>query len=214
MVAVIKPGQLRLPNGTVIKANQYQLTTEASRLLDEVNRLLDDNRRECAAALTEAREQGYQEGLAKVEEEMFERNIKAVENAVAWLGTIEQQIAETVAKALFTFVDEIGKEEISVRMIRKSLADLGAQPKLVISVCAAHLDYIRQGLEEDGDRNLTINAAANLKEGECVIESPLGMIRLKIDKRLDQLLKAVAFSRRKSDTGGPRAAGQMPEHSA
>ena len=213
MVAVIRPGKLRLPAATVVKAEEYQLIAAAAGVLDEANRLLAETERECAQALVQAREQGYQEGLAKVEEEMFERNIKVVENAVAWLGTIEQQIAETVAKALLTTVDEIGREEICLRMIRKSLADLGAQPKLSISVCAEHLERIKGELEEDGDRNLAINAAAGLKEGECVIESPLGMIKLRINKKLDGLLKAVAFSRRRADTGGPRAAAK-PESPA
>ena len=73
-------------------------------------------------------------------------------------------------------------------------------------MCAAHLERIKNELDEDGDRNLNISAAADLKEGECVIESPLGMIKLRINKKMDQLLKAAAFSRRRSDTGGPRTA--------
>ena len=205
MVAVIRPGQLRLPAGSVVKAEQYQLVADGGKVLEEANRLLAETERQCAEAQVQARERGYEEGLARVEEEMFERNIKAVENAVAWLGTIEQQIAETVAKALLGIVDEIGREEICLRMIRKALRDLGAQPRLSISVCADHLERIRSELAGDSDRNLDISAGADLKEGECVIESPLGMIKLRISKKIDQLLKAVAYSRRRSDTGGPRA---------
>ena len=212
MVAIIRPGQLRLPGGAVIKAAEYQLIVAGSRVLEEANQLLEENRRDCAAALEQARQQGYQEGLAQVEEEMFERNVKTVENAVAWLGTIEQQIAEIVAKALLGIVDELGKEEICLRMIRKALNDLGAQPKLTISVCAEHFERIKNELDEDNELNLTIKQVANLKEGECVIESPLGMIKLRINKKLDQLLKAVAFSRRSSDTGGPRTAATPEEN--
>ena len=214
MVAIIRPGQLRLPAGTLIKGEEYQLVARAGGVLAETNQLLAENRRQCADALARAREQGYQEGLDRVEEEMFERNIKTVETAVAWLGTLEQQIAETVATALLTTVDEIGKEEICLRMIRKSLKDLGAQPKLSISVSAEHIDYIRQGLDQDGDRNLTISAGANLKAGECVIESPLGMVKLRINKKLDGLLKAIAFSRRRADIGGPRVAPKPEDPTA
>ena len=186
MVAIIKPSSLHFEAGSVIKADTYQSMAEAADVLTKVNSQLEEARQQAEVVIREARERGYKEGLAQADLRMFERHIKVVNDAVDWLSGLENKLAEILIACLRSTVDEIGRDEICVRMIRKALTDISGQPKVRILTSAAEIEKIKAGLTGRVGSNIQIASSADLKPGESVIESPIGVMKLDLAGRLDQ----------------------------
>lgn len=193
MVGVIKPGTIKLEQGEIIKSNQYELVVDAEQIVTEAHKILEQAKVEAENLHQQAIDKGYQEGLEKADSKMLERHLEIVNQAVNWLGELEEKIAETLLVALRSTVDDLGKDEITLRMIRKSIEDIKNQPKLRVLTSPVDIDRIQAGLAGHGS-NISVTTSSELKSGEAVIESPIGVVKLDLEAQLDQFAQAIKNS--------------------
>lgn len=184
MVAIIKPWTVRLEPGSIVKADAYQSINEASDVLAGAGEQHAQSQRDAEQALRQARERGTEEGLENASQMLFERHMEVVKRAVEWLGELEDKIADIVVGALRHTVDEIGREEISMRMIRNSLSEISNQPSVTVQTCAADLERVKAGLAGRVGSNVRVVSSAELRQGESVVESPIGVLKLDLAGRL------------------------------
>ncbi len=193
--------------GGVVSAGVYEAHQAAQALLDEARRereaLLQAARAECEALREQAREQGRQEGLAAVSEQL----VRAKQQAAAVLQRGER---DCVALALRIVERLLGHElarapQLLVDLCATALGELRHAQAVVLRVhpeSAAQLRALRPALLERLGRSVDVvlREDADVQREGCIIQTEFGTLDAQLGTQL-QMLERVLLGEDAGDAG-------------
>jgi type III secretion protein L len=140
---------------------------------------------------------GLQQGRADARDEVVQAVAGMRGHLRHWVQETEPRLVDLVARC----VREVVTETDSMRLVRgsvgRALSEMVTAPDVRIQVHESHVPALREQMaqliqEYDLRGVLRVEASAALKPGDCVVESPLGVIDLRVDSQLrfvEQTLK-------------------------
>lgn len=154
---------------------------------------------------TQGKEEGRQEGLSEAQSTIDEAISRAErllalaqEEATAMLTSAERQVVDlSVAIARKILSREIDENPMAVLpIVQTALNRVRDQEQVSMRVNPEDYEVVLQARQElqsllKRESKLTIQADANLKNGDCVIETPYGAIDARIDTQLELIKTAL-----------------------
>jgi hypothetical protein len=198
VAVVLSPDRPALAAGVRrLRADQYQNLKEAWRVLDQAQH----DAAEIVGRADSVREQavadGLQQGRATASEELIQAVADMRGQLRRWVLETEPRLVDLVARCVREVVTETDSMQLVRGSVGRALSEMVTAPDVRIQVHESHVPALREQLAQliqDYDLRgvLRVEASNTLKPGDCVVESPLGVIDLRVDSQLrfvEQTLK-------------------------
>lgn len=200
-------GPCPAPGQTLLKAADYALAVEAKQILDLARQEAEAMREASKAAFEKEKERGYAAGLAQGKMEMTERMMETLSVGVDYLEKLESTLVDLVLNSMRKIIDGFDDRERVMGVVRKALSYARSQKRVVLRVCPEDAEMVQTelaALQRDfpGIGFLDVAPDARRKQGDCVLESELGIIDAGIEVQLAGIRKA--FSQQLLQKGGER----------
>jgi flagellar biosynthesis/type III secretory pathway protein FliH len=188
---VIGPGVKRL------RADEYRCLCEAWTALDLAKTQADAIVGRADEVRMQAMAEGMKEGRRAARDEMIQ-SVTAMRSTLRrWVLETEPKLVELVARCVREIVTNVETLSLVRGSVGRALGEMVTAPDVRIQVHESHVPAIREQLsqliqEYDLRGVLRVEASNALQPGDCVVESPLGLIDLRVDSQLrfvEQTLK-------------------------
>lgn len=200
----------------LLKDAQIQAEITRQEAKAEADRLLDDAREKATSIQDEAHKQGYEQGLAEGREsgaqeikqeqqhilteadEKAERILKEAEEACQdYVVSAENTIAEMVLKIANKILPMhfIDVPQMILPLVQEAISKVKDQPKVVVKVAPDSYELVMMAQSElqaqlEGG-TLEVKAEPSLKPGDCLVESPNGVVDAGVSTQLKLVEQAV-----------------------
>jgi len=208
VVVVLKPDSLSLaPDVAVIKAAQYGVLVEAqaakqeaqaqaARIIDAANAHLQQAQADGDALREQKRVEGQQQGREEARAEVTETISKLNASMQAWIAEVEPTLIQLVTRCVKEVVETTDRTAVIKESVDRGLAELSSANEIKIKIAPSQAETIRPLLAEIADRHglratVRLEPDAMLKEGDCIVESPMGVVDLRIDTQLRLIKNAL-----------------------
>lgn len=180
----------------VVRAEQYTDYLDAKSLLEQAQQqkqTIIDN----AKSLCELEKQrGYQQGTKQSQQEHIKHWIKTVHHTINYINSIEQTLVELVVDATRQIIGQFDDIEMTVAVVKKALNLVSKEKQITIYVSPSEIDVLQSRVHEilkehPGISFIEFQPASHLKQGSCLLESPMGVIDASIDVQLNALKAAL-----------------------
>jgi type III secretion protein L len=106
-------------------------------------------------------------------------------------------VAGLVIQCLEKVIGEMDDQDLILRIVRSGLAVTRNEHRVMVRVCDAELEWVKDAVSRllqshPGINALDIVADSRLKKGACIIESELGVVDASLDTQLEALRRAIA----------------------
>jgi type III secretion protein L len=141
----------------------------------------------------EVREQARQEGLAQGRAQARDDLVQAVADLRGqlrrWVLDTEPKLVELVWRCVQEVVRGVDPSQLVRGSIDRALGEMATAPDVRIQVHESEVAALRESLAQLAQRHdirgvLRVEASVALKPGDCIVESPLGLVDLRIDSQL------------------------------
>lgn len=137
----------------------------------------------------EARLQGLSEGRSAARQELVSAVAAMQATLQAWVRETEPQLVSMVLRCVREVVKSTDAEVLVRGSIGRSLSEMTTASEIRIKVHESHLAELRSEVhvlaEQYGiEGSIRVESAPSLKPGDCIVESPLGTVDLRIESQL------------------------------
>ena len=145
----------------------------------------------------QARLEGQSEGRAAARQELLLAVTDMQATLQDWVLQTEPQLVDMVLRCVREVVKGTDSESLVRGSIGRALAEMATATDIRIQVHESHIASLRAEVDALAEQyalegSIRIESAASLKPGDCIVESPLGTVDLRIESQLkfvDQTLK-------------------------
>lgn len=190
VAVVIREGGPRLaPGQTRLRAADHADLLEGQQAVAQARQLAE----RMAAQAAEVSEQARQQGLAQGREEAREELVQAVADLRAmlggWVRETEPRLVELVLRCVQEIVRSADVNGLVRDSVDRALTEMSSASDIRIQVHESQVDLLRAQTEELMQRHalrgvIRVEAVAALQPGDCVVESPLGVVDLRLASQL------------------------------
>jgi type III secretion protein L len=208
VVVVLKPDTLSLaPDAAVIKAAQYgvlveaqaakqEASAQAARIVEAANAKLQQAQADGETLREQKRIEGQQQGREEARAEVAETISKLNASMQAWIAEVEPTLIQLVTRCVKEVVETTDRSAVIQESVDRGLAELSSANEIKIKIAPSQAETIRPLLAEIADRHglratVRLEPDAMLKEGDCIVESPMGVVDLRIDTQLRLIKNAL-----------------------
>ena len=178
----------------LVKADQASVFLSALELADKIRQMEDELALNSKEVYEARRADGYRDGLAAGRDEYSLKIMDTVMASVEYLERLEGDLAGIVEEAVRKIIGSLPPHEVAVDLVRKALTTLRSDRRVLVRVSPADEPAVREALlgpKTGGTAFLDIRADARLSQGECVLESELGVVEASLETQLKNLSKAL-----------------------
>jgi len=179
----LAPGVQRLRSADFLRLmDTYETLSEAERRATEIVCRAND-------VQNEARQQGLREGRLAARAELLSAVSEMQANLQEWVRATEPQLIAMVLRCVREVVKSVDADSLVRGSIRRSLSEMTTASEIRIKVHEGHLADLRAEVDvlaqEYGiEGSIHIESSPSLNPGDCIVESPLGTIDLRIESQL------------------------------
>ena len=190
VAVVLKEGALGVsPGAGRIKAADLTQLLSAQDALAQAQARAAQLLHQADAVLEDARQTGLAQGRAQARDELLTSVAELRAQQGHWVRQTEPQLAAIVLRCVQDSVQGIDPSTLVRDSVHRALNEMSASPDIRIQVHADHVDELRAQLAPLAERHglrgvLRVEAALSLKPGDCVVESPLGVVDLRVASQL------------------------------
>ena len=196
LVSQIKPGALRLEGDVVVlRAGAYQEFLQGGEVVRQARRQAQEQAAQGRRAAEAARRAGYHRGLQEAQKERARRSVSFVRDALRAVQALESSLVDILSEALFKVVGEMDTQALTCRVVRRALRQYRSLPEVRVRVCPAQESMLRDQIDEwvrqgAAAQFIRVEADPRLKPGDCILESPLGVVNVSLEHQLTALAHA------------------------
>lgn len=141
------------------------------------------------AVRDQARLEGLAQGRAAARSELVAAVGDMQATLQGWVQQTEPQLVAMVLRCVREVVKGTDPEALVRGSIGRALTEMTAAPEIRVQVHEAHVAGLRAELDAlvaryDLRGVVRVEAAAALKTGDCIVESPLGTVDLRVESQL------------------------------
>ncbi|MDR1578590.1 MAG: HrpE/YscL family type III secretion apparatus protein [Deltaproteobacteria bacterium] len=188
-----EPNLVVAPGVKVIKATSAQRLLTSLELVKSIVDLKKEAQTQAETEFFKRKEEGYKEGLAAGQAEYSLKIMDAVMASVEYLENLESGLVKLINDAVRKIIGEIPSDEVIVRIVKKALNSARSARRVLIRVSPQDEEAVRAALEGNSGSEsfLDIRADGRLSQGDCVLESELGLIEASLETQLKNLALAM-----------------------
>lgn len=180
----------------VIKAIQYRQMIDAENIIKAAHEKAKKITKKAESDYEKAKNKGYQDGLEAFEQEKIECAFDLIQKAILYSHRIENKLVDIVRHAVSKITDLIDKDQYAAKTIAQSMNDYRNVPDLSVRVAIANHPQICKHLQKISSTYadfplLDIKKDEKLNPGDCILESPLGIVDLGFDQKMVKLDRAM-----------------------
>lgn len=201
----------------LLKDAQIQAEIVRQEAKAEADKLMLDTQDKVASLQEEAKKQGYEQGLAEgretgaqqIREEQHqilvdanagaERLLKEAQTACQdYITSAENTIAEMVLKIANKILPRhfIDVPQMILPLVQEAIQKVKDQPKVVVKVAPEAYELVMMAQSElqaqlEGSGQLEVQSDGSLKAGDCLVESPNGVVDAGVATQLRLVEQAV-----------------------
>jgi type III secretion protein L len=208
MVVVLKPDTLSIaPGAAVIKAADYGVLVEAqvakqdaqaqaARIVQAANAELQKAQADGEVLREQKRVEGQQQGRQEARAEVTETISQLNASMQAWIAEVEPTLIQLVARCVKQVVEATDRTALIAEAVDRGLAELSGANEIKIKLAPSQVDSVRPLLADISERHglratVRLEPDAMLKDGDCIVESPMGVVDLRIDTQLRLIKNAL-----------------------
>lgn len=137
----------------------------------------------------QARLQGLAEGRFEARQELLSAVADLQSNLQQWVFQTEPQLVALVVRCVREVVRDSDPEALVRGSIGRSLGEMASASEIRIKVHESHLAALRAETDALAEQyalegTVRIESSPSLKPGDCIVESPLGVIDLRVETQL------------------------------
>jgi type III secretion protein L len=182
------------PGVKLVKADQAKVFLDASELSKRVKDLEAQTLARAEQAYQKRREEGYRDGLIAGRDEYALKIMDTVMASVEYLEGLESDLVKIVNEAVRKIIGDLGSDEAVVRVVKKALTSMRDDRRVLVRVSPRDEPAVREALlGSSGQRSpfLDVRADGRLEQGQCVLESELGVVEASLETQLKNLSEAL-----------------------
>jgi flagellar biosynthesis/type III secretory pathway protein FliH len=187
----VAPGTQRL------RALDYTRLVQATHMLESAEHQAGEIVGQAETVRDQAYAQGLAEGRQAARQELLEAVAALQSTLQQWVSQTEPQLVAMVLRCVHEVVRGSDPDILVRGSIDRALAEMNAASEIRIKVHESHLATLRAEAEDLVQRFdlrgvLRVESSPSLRPGDCIVESPLGTVDLRVDSQLkfvDQTLK-------------------------
>lgn len=192
-VVRINPGHVGFePGQKLIKADAYRVFLDAQTLIDDARAEAERIRAAARDAFAEEQKRGYEDGQRQAEQHMAERVHDTYVAAADYYAKVETAMIGLVTDAVRNIIGEFEEIDLVQRVVRNALTLVRNQSRVTLRVPPSQQQELHGRLDEllaglHGISYVDIVPDGRLTEGDCVLESEVGIIEANLDTQIDAL---------------------------
>ena len=149
---------------------------------------------ELTRVLKEAQAEGLRLGRDDAQQELLNNVTKMKVNMENWVKDTDQKLVEIVGACIAEVVQKVDCVDIIRGSVEKGLKNLHKANAVQVRVHPKYVDEARQiVLEMAPDLELKMVQDSSLEESDCIIESPVGNVDLRLGTRLRTLKETLGL---------------------
>jgi len=171
---------------------------EAERLIEEAKA---EAKRQSDSIAEEAWQRGYAEGMEAAEKqnrELLEEAERIRDSAIAEYESMMNNMEQDMVNLVLDVSRKAVASELSlnksviIQLIRDALSKCSNKNGAVVKVCPEDANYLKEHMDDllteaEGADEVEIKADAKLKQGDCIIETPIGNVDAGATTRMDKI---------------------------
>lgn len=183
-------------SGTVLKSSEAFQLAEAESMLAAAKDIEQRSKEEAAKEAEIQRQEGYRKGLQEGLLEARVHNLETVAATAKMLAGVHQQICDVVTTCLRTLLKDMPPAQRIEQAATLALETVNLQQIVVLCVNPAELREavpVSQKLSElmSGGARVECRAREDVEPGDCLLETPMGIIRCALEDQLALINKAL-----------------------
>lgn len=183
-------------SGQVLKASDAIQLVHAERVLEEARNIEARCREEAAKEAELRRQEGYRKGLEEGLMEARLHNLEAVAATSQMISSLHSQICNAVTTCLRTLLKEMPAAQRIEQAATLALESVNLQQTVVLCVNPSELREavpVSQKLSElmSGGARVECRGREDVEPGDCLLETPMGIIRCALEDQLALINKAL-----------------------
>ena len=183
-------------SGSVLKSADAINLADAERVLATAKEIEARSKEEAAKEAELQRQEGYRRGLQEGLLEARLQNLETVAATVKMHAGLHHQICDVVTTCLRTLLKEMPPAQRIEQAATLALETVNLQQTVVLCVNPAELRQtvpVSQKLSElmSGGARVECRGREDVEPGDCLLETPLGIIRCALEDQLALIAKAL-----------------------
>lgn len=177
------------PETRIIKRDEYLAAAEAAQVLADARAEAKAMLEQAEATFEARKEEGYQAGLSKAQEELADQIMTIVGNSVDYMAKAEDDIARTVMACMRKILGEFDDAELVIRVARGALQRMRGEPRVTLRVrpdveaeVQARIGEVLAGAGNVG--YLEVVGDEQMPRGGCRLESDAGVVDGGLERQL------------------------------
>jgi flagellar biosynthesis/type III secretory pathway protein FliH len=186
-----------VPGVQRLRSIDFEQVMEIHDTLSAAQRKADDIVQRAVDVQEQARVDGRAEGRLEVRQELLQAVTDMQATLQHWVLQTEPQLIDMVLRCVREVVKETNPDSLVRGSIGRALTEMSTATDIRIQVHESQLASLRTEIEALTEQyalegSIRIEGTPALKPGDCIVESPLGTVDLRIETQLkfvDQTLK-------------------------
>ena len=179
----IAPGVQRL------RATDYARLVQAWQMMQAVEGQAADIMGQAESVREQARQEGLMQGRAQAREELVATVGDMHGTLQRWVAQTEPQLVAMVMRCVREVIKGTDPQVLVAGSISRALAEMNAATEIRVKVHESQVADLRAQvdalvLQHDLRGAVRVEASPTLKPGDCIVESPLGTVDLRVESQL------------------------------
>lgn len=178
-----------------ITSKEYDDLVSMQQAWDEIQAIRAQVEAEANTIRAQYREEGLRLGRADAQKEALEQVAQMQHSMNNWVKTTDVQLIELVNRCVSEVVHQIDPTLIAKQAIEKGLSELINAPQVNVRVHEITPDIeetVETMVKKYGiSGNVRIITDGTLAKGDVIVDSPMGMVDLRLEKQLGAIEKVL-----------------------
>lgn len=192
----LKPGQVDIGAGRILKRDEYSLLVEARGIIDAARKEAERTAEEAKAAYEEEKKRGFAEGLEEGRMEMAMNMLHSASESVNMISSMEDSIIDVVIRSVRTIIGDLDDNEVVERLVKRALQYVRDQKKVTIRLNPEDAETMEDKLgaitrDFPSSVRFEIVPDARLDRKMCTMETEMGIVDASLEKQLNYIESAL-----------------------
>jgi len=190
VAVVLSPDKVCLAPGVRrISASQFSALVDAHEALEVAKSQAETIVNQADQVRDQARQDGMNQGRAQARAELVSCVASLRGSVGTWVQNTEPKLVEIVQRCVRDVIKSVDTDQLVRDSIHRALSEMTTAQDIRVQVHESQVDALRAQVEGFIDKHalrgvIRFEASMALKPGDCIVESPMGVVDLRVESQL------------------------------